>query len=140
MNNAEWLSKHGIKLSSFYMYETTNHTYTIRNSDPNKQYGTVNADTVPAAIHKFLEWLDKKHVDNILTAKEKTYLSVVIEPFRDKILSIEKEIGSGPDTEHLLFSLNDDDEDQMCLPSFKAGTAYKGMELYSLYTLEDLDL
>lgn len=139
MNNAEWLSKHGIKLSSFYMYETTDRKFIIRNSDPNKQYGTVEADTLPSALHEFLEWLDRKHTENILTAEEKAYLSVVIKPFRDRILSIEKEYGNDSDTEHLVFSL-DDDEDPACLPSFKAGTAYKEMELYSIYTLEDLGL
>ena len=142
MNNAEWLSKHGIKLSSFYMYETTNHTYTIRNSDPNKQFGTVNADTPYSAIHEFMEWLDKRHVENILTAEEKAYLSVVIKPFRDRILSISKEehYSDGGDAEHLWFAFNDDSEDEFSLPSFKAATAYRGMVLYHYYTLEDLGL
>ena len=142
MNNAEYLSKQGIKLSSFYMYETTNHTYTIRNSDPNKQFGTVSADTPYSAVHEFMEWLDEEHVGNVLTAEEKAYLSVVIKPFRDRILSISKEehYSDEGDAEHLCFAFNDDSEDEFSLPSFKAGTAYRGMVLYHYYTLKDLGL
>lgn len=136
MNNAEWLSKHGIKLSSFYMYETTDRRFIIRNSDPNKQYGTVEANTMPSALHEFLEWLDKKHVENILTAEEKAYLSVGIEPFRNRIVSIVKE-GYAPD-EFLYFHM-DNDED-FCLPSFLAGTMYKGMKNRETYSLEELGL
>ena len=141
MNNAEYLSKQGIKLSSFYMYETTNHTYTIRNSDPNKQFGTVNADTPYSAIHEFMEWLDEEYVeDDFLTAEEKAYLSVVIKPFRDRIRSISKEELCDDGLERLWFAFDDDSEDEFCLPSFKAGTAYRGMVLYHYYTLEDLGL
>ena len=137
MNNAEYLSKQGIKLSSFYMYETTNHTYTIRNSDPNKQFGTVSADTPYSAVHEFMEWLDKRHAENILTAEEKAYLSILVKPFRNKVIDIIKGNESISE-EFLYFYMNDGAE--FFLPNFPAGTMYKGMKNGKTYSLKELGL
>ena len=124
MKNAEYLSKQGIKLDD------------IKN---NKTYDVIGS---VIALQRILKWLDEEYTGdgNVLTAEEKEYLSVVIKPFRDRIRSISKEQLFDDDVEHLWFAFNDDSEDEFCLPSFKAGTAYRGMVLYHYYTLEDLGL
>lgn len=124
MNNAEYLLKQGIKLDDI---------------KSNKAYDVIGSVT---ALQRILKWLDEEYTGdgNVLTAEEKEYLSVVIKPFRDRIRSISKEQLFDDDVEHLWFAFNDDSEDEFCLPSFKAGTAYRGMVLYHYYTLEDLGL
>lgn len=143
MNNAEYLLKQGIKFNDLGFYPTdTLHTFCIRNNKTHDILGTIKANTTFTALQRFPEWLDEEHVGNVLTAEEKAYLSVVIKPFRDRILSISKEEHCSDDgnAEHLWFAFNDDSEDEFSLPSFKAGTAYRGMVLYHYYTLEDLGL
>jgi len=125
MKNAEYLSKQGIELDD------------LKN---NRTYDVIGSTT---ALQRILKWLDEEYVgngDDVLTTEEKEYLSVVIKPFRDRIRSISKEQLYDDNVEHLWFAFNDDSEDEFCLPSFKAGTAYRGMVLYHYYTLKDLGL
>ena len=84
--------------------------------------------------------------DDILTDKEKAYLSNLIKPFKKYVYCIEKikeqkqericisyadylERVKGQEVYRFIF-----------LPTFKAGTMYKGMELFKEYTLEELGL
>lgn len=146
MKNAEYLSKQGIKLSSFYMYETTNHTYTIRNSDPNKQFGTVNADTPYSAIHEFMEWLDMEHTEQILDKVERQYLSSVIKPFKKRAVFVRKDCHKGLDGgryEQIVIRVKSAMPDSFAdieLPFFKEGAMYKGMKIYKEYTMKELGL
>ena len=78
----------------------------------------------------------------ILTDKEKKYLSGIIEPWRDDFECIYKrpygydeEIGCK--TEYICIITN---FSTMPFPMFKAGTKYKGLELYKKYSLEELGL
>lgn len=73
----------------------------------------------------------------ILNEKEKEYLSSVIKPFRNRVSSISKHFNFGP-LEYITISL--DCDDFAILPTFKEGTAYKGMKLCKKYTLEELEL
>lgn len=81
--------------------------------------------------------ITKLSFESILTGKEKEYLSSVIKPFRNRVSSISKHFNSGP-LEYITISL--DCDDFAILPTFKEGTAYKGMKLCKKYTLEELDL
>lgn len=76
---------------------------------------------------------------NILTKKEKKYLSFVIKPFRDEIIFIRKSADDYDDIkfEWLTFVLQDG---LFSLPSFKPNTMYKNMEIRKKYTLEELGL
>lgn len=74
----------------------------------------------------------------ILDEQEKKYLRGVIRPFRDRVKSIRKIKGFSNDKEYIDIGLNG--IDKMCLPDFKKGTMYKGMELEKKYTLEELGL
>ena len=73
--------------------------------------------------------------EGILNNKEKEYLSAVIKPFRNEILTIEKAYFK--EDEWLYFTMNRGD---FTLPYFKTGTMYQGMEKGKKYTLEDLGL
>ena len=86
-----------------------------------------------------LDWLCEEH--QILDKEEKEYLSAVIKPFRNKIISIKK-IGwdSGDEIYEWLRIGIDDTVGLIKFPMFKGGTMYKGMELRKSYTLEELGL
>ena len=81
----------------------------------------------------------------ILTEKEREYLSAVIKPFRDRKVVIKKY--EYPQNEYknecIRISVEYYDKtggETVSLPIFKKGTMYKGMELYEVYTLEELGL
>ena len=78
----------------------------------------------------------------ILTDKEKEYLSAVIKPFRDRIISIRKYrfnqdeyIGI-----YIKYYAETDENEMITLPVFKEGTMYKGIEINKEYTLKELGL
>lgn len=96
-----------------------------------KEYACTNE----AGIKKFLEWLEEEYKTEILTEKEKAYLSAVIKPFREEVETIEK--ASFGEDEQLQIS---DGDTVMAFPCFEKGTMYKGMTLNTDYTLEELGL
>lgn len=75
-------------------------------------------------------------IKEILDETEKRYLKAVIRPFKDKIIYISKEIDFG--REYYIYI--DLDDDSICLPNFKKGTMYNGMEEDEKYTLKELGL
>lgn len=76
----------------------------------------------------------------ILDDVEKKYLSAVIKPFRDKVISITKyDDGDGGDYIQITVKQNIYSE-YIDLPYFKKGTMYKGMEVKKEYTLKELGL
>ena len=78
----------------------------------------------------------------ILDDKERKYLSAVIKPFRDKIISISKDRDSRNDNDEYIFIKyrENDGPSDMYFPAFSKGTMYKGMKLYKEYILEELGL
>ena len=100
-----------------------------------------------SAIGELLNGLDeivKLHEPQkpILTDKEKEYLSNVIKPFRDRIISIRKYrfnqdeyIGM-----YIKYYAETDENEMITLPVLKEGTIYKGMKLNIEYLLEELGL
>lgn len=73
----------------------------------------------------------------ILDDVEKEYLSNVIKPFKNRILSIKK-VESYYLKESIEIVLMDNDA--LYFPFFKKGTMYKGMEVNKNYNLEELGL
>ena len=78
----------------------------------------------------------------ILNEKEKEYLSAVIKPFRDRIISIRKYkynqdeyIGI-----YVKYYAETDESEMFTLPLFKEGIIYKGMEIKKYYTLKELGI
>ena len=79
----------------------------------------------------------------ILNEKEKEYLSAVIKPFRDKVISITNYYEESIDNNFIEIEVKQNycNENQyVSLPYFKKGKMYKGMEEYKKYTLEELEL
>lgn len=90
-------------------------------------------------IRCFLEWMEEEYKPEILTDKEKAYLSAVVKPFREKVESIKKFENYYSAQEYIHIAMKKG-TDYCSLPWFRKGTMYKGMEAYKLYTLEDLGL
>lgn len=73
----------------------------------------------------------------ILSKKEREYLSNVINPFKEKVLLIVKKSDSKDDE---FIKINFENDISMYFPNFKSGTKYKNMLLDKYYTLEELEL
>lgn len=85
---------------------------------------------------KFLDQTIEVEIPDILTKKEKEYLSAVIKPFRDKIDYIRKRISESG--EYIIIML--EGNNALILPYFKENTMYKGIEKGKEYKLEELGL
>ena len=72
----------------------------------------------------------------ILDDKEKEYLSNVIKPFRDKVISISKKSTNYGEFIDILI----DEAEDIYLPYFKPGKMYQGIGVNREYTLEELGL
>ena len=72
----------------------------------------------------------------ILDEKEKEYLSAVIKPFRDKVISISKKSANYGEFIDILI----DEAENINLPYFKPGKMYQGIGVNREYTLEELGL
>lgn len=92
---------------------------------------------------KFLDQKIEVETQNILDEQEKKYLSEVIRPFRNRVISIKKTFyvfDNAYAIEIYIKSLMGIfATETIRLPYFKNGM-YKEMEKYKSYTLEDLDL
>lgn len=87
----------------------------------------------------FTKWLEEEYVPDILTDKEKAYLSAVIKPFREEVESIKKLENYYTAQEYIHIALKKG-TDYCSLPWLRKGTMYKGMEADKEYTLEELGL
>lgn len=79
-------------------------------------------------------WLEEEYKPEILTDKEKAYLSAVFKPFRERIKCVRKIVFQ---REFLKIHMEDE---TISFPFFTKGTMYKGMEEGREYTLEELGL
>lgn len=79
---------------------------------------------------------EKENKKDILSDKEKEYLSAVTKPFRDKVESIAKY--EYDEYEDIVIDFVH--EGCLTFPFFEEGTMYKGMERCRKYSLEELGL
>lgn len=86
--------------------------------------------------NKFLDQEIEIEVDDVLTEKEKEYLSAVIKPFKNEIKYIQKKNTSR--IEYLYFHLGD--SRSFFLPYFIPDTMYRKMLTKKRYTVEELGL
>ena len=82
-------------------------------------------------------WLEEEYDPKILTDKEKAYLSAVIKPFMNNVMSIRKRRSITNEEEFISIKLK---RDFFSLPFFEEDTMYKGMECDKEYTLKELGL
>ena len=95
---------------------------------------------------KFLDQKVEIEVPDILDEKEKEYLGNVIKPFRDRVISVVKNVACTATNAayicifvrpnvHMVFG-----DDTLRLPLFAKNTMYKNMQFDVEYTLEELGL
>ena len=78
---------------------------------------------------------------SILTNIEKEYLSNIIKPFRDKVISIAKCNCYGDGAYFIQIKvIQNNRSEYINLPYFEKGRMYRGMKTNKEYTLEKLDL
>lgn len=86
----------------------------------------------------------ERPIKEILDEKEKEYLSNIIEPFKKRVIRIEKVKTLYDDSEFinivLYSSISCNKEESIQLPYFKKGKMYKGMKRDKKYTLKELGL
>lgn len=87
-----------------------------------------------------LKWLLEEHEEQVLTDSERAYLSAVLKPFRENIRAISKYPFCGISCKKEQYIIVRFYDRGWAFPNFKAGTMYKGMELYREYTLKELGL
>ena len=77
-----------------------------------------------------------------LDEKEKDYLSAVIKPFRDDVISIKKYNNGYSNYSCIVIEVKPlgIPKEFIDLPSFRSGTMYNGLETNREYILEELDL
>ena len=94
---------------------------------------------ITQSINAIGNWLEEEYKPEILTDKEKAYLSAVINPFRKDVESVKKleNYYSAQGYIHIAMKKG---TDYCSLPWFRKDTMYKGMEANKAYTLEELGL
>ena len=97
----------------------------------------LNETSATQAMNAVGNWLEEEYVPDILTEKEKAYLSAVIKPFMNNVMSIRKRRSITNEEEFISIELK---RDFFSLPFFAKGTMYKGMKKNKLYTLKELGL
>ena len=92
-------------------------------------------------ITNFMKWLEEddgeEYKPQILTDKEKAYLSAIINPFGNKKIMIGKLRHLFGEEEYIWIDI---DGEHFALPLFKKGKMYKGMELNKFYKSGELGL
>ena len=107
--------------------------------DGDKGLFITNGWTDKILLESLLGWLEDEY--HILDEKEKEYLSYIIRPWRDKVISIYKLDISSTGYERLIIKYEDIFRPfSVQLPQFKKGKRYQGMEPNREYTLEELGL
>lgn len=95
-------------------------------------------------VERPIKWKNVYEHKEILDEEEKEYLGKVIEPFKNRVIHIEKNKIFQGNSEFinivLYSSVTHDNEENVPLPYFKKGTMYKGMESGKRYTLKELGL
>lgn len=100
-------------------------------------YREENFDIFSPTGNAFTKWLEEECDPEILTDKEKAYLSAVIKPFREKVKYIQKCFDLGSEGYIYIYVKKCG---SMIFPTFRKETMYKGMEVSKKYTLEELGL
>lgn len=80
---------------------------------------------------------DCEHPD--LAEKERSYLFLIIKPFRDRVIYIGK-FTEGDDTDKSFIEIGIDGDLEIVLPSFAKNQMYLGMKDDRKYALEELEM
>ena len=138
MNNAEWMIQNGYKFRDIRVCYELDKIITFSLNGAIVGTAPYNDD----CLATFIEWLDQEHKEPILNDSEKSYLSAVIKPFRNRVQYIEKMFDDhlNGDRDCYIFICFNDGTYDMNFPAFRESIMYKGMKRYKKYTLEELGL
>ena len=89
------------------------------------------------AMEGMIGWLEEEYKPEILTDKEKAYLSAVIKPFRERTIFVGKVCCVNDEKEFIYVEFGNE---CFTFPLFAKGTMYKEMEVNREYTLKELGL
>ena len=131
----------GVELNEEFGLKNSNFRYKLTTYGLRKRHITLEEWTNSSMLDDLL--LGKveiiKLAKSILDAAEKRYLSQVIRPFKDQVISISKNSTIYGEFIDIEIDEAGDDED-IYLPYFKPCSMYKGMKINRKYTLDQLDL
>ena len=126
--------KHKITKNGTFFYHKENHKWYRTRSD----LSDILTGKYKIIKNPILD--DQEYKDLILCDGEREYLSAVIKPFRDRVISVRK-YNYDKYYEYITIIYYDVSKYlSIYFPPFKKGTMYKGMELDRNYTLEELGL
>lgn len=137
-----FMLQNGFKKEEFEFTKTPNPNpcvLKVRVRDFSKNFNIENGVLEGMALGKTYTWeeLGLYASKDILSDKEKEYLSVVINPFRDKVKYIKK-YADESSYEHIVIAFVN--YERLVFPNFKKSTMYVGMKKGKKYTLEELGL
>lgn len=90
---------------------------------------------------KFLDQTIEVEAPDVLTKKEKEYLSAVIKPFRDRVTHIKKKAWTTPKRKYIEIEYRENEViHALCFPDLPNDEMYKGIEDNRPYKLEELGL
>lgn len=121
-----------------YRYKLTECGLFVKYDDEESWHVSTRLESLLTGKYQIVK-LPKPILDDV----EKEYLSSVIKPFRDKVISIAKcDIpGSNINCHYIQIKVNQGYHyEYISLPYFKSGKMYKGMKVNREYTLEELGL
>ena len=143
VNNMKNKEKYNIRYMTFNVSQNQNGTiksidiyYNLKRIEKIK---FLNETSATQAMNAVGNWLEEEYVPDILTEKEKAYLSAVIKPFRKNIECIEKIKTYYGEKEYIYITMKKN-YDFCELPVFEKGKMYKGMETDKAYTVEEVGL
>ena len=89
----------------------------------------------------FFKWLLSEYKEPVLDEVEKAYLSAVIKPYKNRVISITK-VKDAYETKRFIRIVikGNDGREEICLPWFKGNTMYNGMKVDKQCTLQELGL
>lgn len=141
VNNMKNKEKYNIRYMTFNVSQNQNGTiksidiyYNLKRIEKIK---FLNETSATQAMNAVGNWLEEEYVPDILTEKEKAYLSAVIKPFRKEVERVYKICLKMDEREYLEISLKNG---VISFPFFTKGTMYTGMECEKDYNLEELGL
>lgn len=131
----------GVELDEEFGLKNSNFRYKLTTYGLRKRHITLEVWTNSSMLDDLL--LGKveiiKKAKPILDKKEKEYLSAVIKPFRDQVISISKNVSLYG--EFIDIEIDEaEDHGDIYLPYFKPKSMYKGMKVNREYTLDQLGL
>lgn len=133
LTNARWLQMQKIPLNSVQINSTG---FSIAGETYHTDAG---CDDEEEALEAFLEWLDKEHEEDILTALDRKLLIKILSPVRDKVYYIIRHRINGITSLELIHRTS-----RRCRRTIGnvpvSSESFKGMKDNTYYRVEDLNL